>query len=103
MRSAHAWHACMQAGGLSGLSKLLFLDLSHNRISDLEPSNLPESIKFLKVRCWKPVLGSLTEQMCVHVYRVPPHPPCSTHSTDSLFLLPLPAARWQPLHAGPWH
>ena len=35
--------------GLAGLPKLLCLDLSHNAIACIEPAQLPDGIKYLRV------------------------------------------------------
>jgi hypothetical protein len=44
--------ACfLQVEGLRGLAALLFLDISHNMVQQLDASQLPGSIKYLKVIC----------------------------------------------------
>lgn len=39
----------LQVEGLSGLTDLMFLDLSHNRLAALDPAALPPGLSFLKV------------------------------------------------------
>jgi hypothetical protein len=44
-----AWF--LQVEGLRELAALLFLDISHNMVQQLDASQLPGSIKYLKVSC----------------------------------------------------